>query len=208
MIKIWDSLMQESEKKELWSSPIDDSNVPSSGWIPLFRVIKTQNSNFRNNSTKPEETIVESSRPQSSQTDSSTTPESSPLKEEWNIPHYGIPKNLCFKTGKRQRNRKPKSKQFMDFHQTYSQGREAWILVKGSEGNRTRESNEPQRSEKSRIDGSNSKHQTSYTPTKEFSFDLKNWEKDSDWTPLLRAVGSVTSKGLIFRLTKVQVMAK
>ncbi|GIX85964.1 uncharacterized protein CDAR_84541 [Caerostris darwini] len=316
--KMWDSLMQESEKKELWSSPIDDSNVPSSGWIPLFRVIKTQNSNFRNNSTKPEEKIVEVSgnkenestiysdanitqsntsyslitkespirnitielpepetrnfetenmslvveklknrlnfeqemkignktlriipfsdimkqlraKPtESSQTDSSTTPESLPLKEEWNIPIMASPKTYALKLVNDSEIDNRNQSNSWTFTKRTPQGREAWILVKGSEGenktmpnesrisnsekqkvkneersgipyriivgNRTRESNEPQRSDKSRIDGSNSKHQTSYTPTKEFSFDLKNWEKDSDWTPLLRAVGSVTSK--------------
>ncbi|KAG8195819.1 hypothetical protein JTE90_008518 [Oedothorax gibbosus] len=36
-----DSVMEESEAKELWSSPFDSSNVPESGWIPLFKVNKT-----------------------------------------------------------------------------------------------------------------------------------------------------------------------
>ncbi|GFQ66445.1 uncharacterized protein TNCT_418731, partial [Trichonephila clavata] len=57
---VWDSMMQESEAKESWSAPFDDSNVPASGWIPLFRVVKVPRNNSpipNTNATRLEETV-------------------------------------------------------------------------------------------------------------------------------------------------------
>ncbi|GBN40360.1 hypothetical protein AVEN_27869-1 [Araneus ventricosus] len=325
-IQDWDGLMQESETKESWSAPIDDSNVPASGWIPLFRVVKVPTRNpadLKKNASKLEEKNTEIKRiitsestvyidAKTQQTNSSnflvpnesaiknvtielprtelksfkmknitvdkqmhekqvnfeqemkvgnqtlriipfsdimkqlrvkptelssadlttSTVSSTTTEDEWNIPITASPKTYAIKLVNGSEMQNHNHTNSWTFTKRTPKGHEAWILVKENHvenktmpnenrnstnlnpkatendgfiripykiivGNRTVGSEEsPRLSERKRAGNNpeNKPNNPPNPPTKEFSFDLKNWQKDSGWTPLLRAVGSVKPK--------------
>ncbi|GFS90133.1 uncharacterized protein NPIL_54251, partial [Nephila pilipes] len=314
---VWDSMMQESEAKESWSAPFDDVNVPASGWVPLFRVVKVprrdspiSNTNVtrleetifkEDKSNKSESTVYSDSENKHSHTNYSFFPnevnitmelpepefenfpddnittnfessedkqhieqevkvgnktlriipfsdimkqlrvqptESNPMepttptesstsvKSEWNIPITASPKTYALKLVNDSDMQNQNLSNSWTFSKRTPKGREAWILVKGSEGenktvivenrnstsiskpversnipykiivgNRTREFEETSSAnEKKPTAVGYSRAPTTRPSTKEFSLNLKDWHKESGWTPLIRAVGSVTSK--------------
>ncbi|KAF8777609.1 hypothetical protein HNY73_014448 [Argiope bruennichi] len=322
----WDGLMQESETKESWSAPIDDSNVPASGWIPLFRVVKVPNrdtTNFKNNTSqsegknteikriiKSESTVYIDTKPQHHNSSNIQTPnetiirnvnidlskpelksfsvknitmdaevlekkvnfeqemkvgnqtlriipfsdimkqlrvkptDSSPTdsmisstsytstEDEWNIPITASPKTYAIKLVNGSEMQNHNLTNSWTFTKRIPKGREAWILVKENQfenkttsnenrnstsrnskaaendgyiripykiivGNRTAQSEDSAgQSERKRVENNSDtrSNNSPNLPSNEFSFDLKNWQKDSGWTPLLRAVGSVKPK--------------